>query len=597
MAYNINFTESTNPLKPTITVQDNGVDDTLNLVFPGRNFTNYGTIIGENFLHLLENFAAPNPPNLTITGTPVEGQLWFDNTIGAKQLKVFSEGKWTSAGGLRKSSLEPSPQDSVVGELWVNPTTQQLYLFTGAAWRLVGPDQSTSSNTGTSPEIIVDTNDTPRNVVSQYINNIRIAITSSSPQFQPKIAIPGFTNVKPGINLHSSYNNYFGLAEKASALLVGSTVVSSANFLRKDAESITDYKLGVRTNAGITVGQDNQLSVEIEQLNENENPIVVFNQEAGGNITLRISNQDIFTLKKQVSQGYVGVNNISPSEALDITGNLRFSGSLNSTLSTGNSIFAGNLEIQKTLRVKSTALFDQTITTAGLVVTSPNGIMPTESVSFDIGSPTNRFKDIYAKTMNVETITGTFFGNAGSAAQLNSPTTFTISGDVESSGFAFNGYPGNETKSFASTLSDTVIWNKTANTTLNSDDEFLISTIDGGPGGTIRLRKITKANMWSEISQVKAGMVMPFAGDVIPPGWLVCDGTAYSKSTYATLYSVVGNTYGSTDNDFNVPNMQGKIVIGAASGEVGSTGDYSEGNVGIIPWIKLNYIIYTGKDS
>lgn len=593
MSYNINFTESTNPLKPTITVQDNSVDDTLNIVFPGRNFTNYGTIIGENFLHLLENFAAPNPPSTTITGTPVEGQLWFDNTLGTKQLKVYSEGKWISAGGLRKSSAEPLPQDSVTGELWVNTTTQQLYLYTGAAWRLVGPDQSTSSNTGVSPEIIIDSNDTPRNVVSQYIENVRVAITSSTlTPFQPKVEIPGFTTIKPGINLHSDYNNYYGVSEKSSALLVGTTTVSSANFLRKDSASTTDYLFSVKNNSGLNVGFDNQISLSIDG-----NARAVLNQEAGGNITLQISDQDILTLKKQVTQGYVGINNISPSEALDITGNLKFSGSLNSTLTTGNSIFAGNLEIQKTLRVKADALFDQKITVSSLLITSPAGITPDQTTTYDIGSPTLRFKDIYAKSMNVETITGTFYGTAGSAAQLNSPTTFTITGDIESSGFSFNGYPGNETKSFVSTLGNNSVWNKPAITTLKPDDEFLVSSIIGGPGGTIQLRKITKSNMWAEISQVKAGMIVPFASSVIPPGWLLCDGTAYSKSTYSTLYSIIGDIHGSTIDNFNVPNMQGRAIVGAASGEVGNTGNFTEGGAGNIPWIKLNYIIYTGKDS
>lgn len=592
MTYNINFTESSNPLKPTITVQDNGVDDTLNIVFPGRNFTNYGTIIGENFLHLLENFAAPNPPSVTITGTPIEGQLWFDNTLGTKQLKVYSEGKWISAGGLRKSSVEPLPQDSVTGELWVNTSTQQLYLYTGASWRLVGPEQSTSSNTGVSPEIITDSNDVPRNVVSQYINNVRIAITSSTiTPFQPKVAIPGFTTINPGINLHSSYNNYYGLSEKANALLVGSSAISSTNFLRKDVASITDFVFTVKNNSGLKVGLDEQIVLSIDGTSR-----AVLNQAAGGNITLQISNQDILTLKKQISQGYVGINNISPSEALDITGNLKFSGSLNSTLTTGNSIFAGNLEIQKTLRVKADALFDQKISVSSLVITSPAGIVPDQTTTYDIGSPSFRFKDIYAKSMNVETITGTFYGTAGSAARLNSPTLFTITGDIESAGFQFDGYPGNETKSFASTLGNTSIWNKPAITTLGADDEFLISTIIGGPGGSIQLRKISKSNMWNEISQVKAGMITPFAGSVIPSGWLLCNGASYSKTTYSTLYSIIGDIYGSDLENFNLPNMQGKVVVGAVTGELGSTGEFTEGGIGNIPWIKMNYIIYTGKD-
>ena len=45
------------------------------LKIPWRNATAYGTVIAENFLHLLENFASPTEPR-----TPVEGQLWYDST-------------------------------------------------------------------------------------------------------------------------------------------------------------------------------------------------------------------------------------------------------------------------------------------------------------------------------------------------------------------------------------------------------------------------------------------------------------------------------------------------------------------------------------
>lgn len=66
-----------------------------------------------------------------------------------------------------------------------------------------------------------------------------------------------------------------------------------------------------------------------------------------------------------------------------------------------------------------------------------------------------------------------------------------------------------------------------------------------------------------------AGVVVPFADDVVPTGWLLCDGQAVSRSTYATLFGLIGTTYGTGDGSttFNVPNLKGKTVFGRDSGQ------------------------------
>lgn len=60
------------------------------------------------------------------------------------------------------------------------------------------------------------------------------------------------------------------------------------------------------------------------------------------------------------------------------------------------------------------------------------------------------------------------------------------------------------------------------------------------------------------------GAVSSFAGSSAPTGWLLCDGSAVSRTTYADLYAVIGTTYGVGDGSttFNVPNAKGKMVVG-----------------------------------
>ena len=94
-------------------------------------------------------------------------------------------------------------------------------------------------------------------------------------------------------------------------------------------------------------------------------------------------------------------------------------------------------------------------------------------------------------------------------------------------------------------------------------------------------------------SEVPAGIMQMFAGSTIPAGWLLCDGSAVSRTNYAKLFSAIGTTWGAGDGSttFNLPNTIGRFAEGAATsgsyksaglpnitGEIGSfhTNNYSD---------------------
>lgn len=60
------------------------------------------------------------------------------------------------------------------------------------------------------------------------------------------------------------------------------------------------------------------------------------------------------------------------------------------------------------------------------------------------------------------------------------------------------------------------------------------------------------------------GAIVPFSSDTIPNGWLLCDGSLVSRTTYSELFKVIGTAYGTGDGSttFNVPDIQGRIVVG-----------------------------------
>ena len=64
---------------------------------------------------------------------------------------------------------------------------------------------------------------------------------------------------------------------------------------------------------------------------------------------------------------------------------------------------------------------------------------------------------------------------------------------------------------------------------------------------------------------VPTGTVLAFAGSSAPSGFLLCDGRAVSRTTYTSLFSVIGTTYGSGDGSttFNLPDMRGRVAVGS----------------------------------
>ena len=74
---------------------------------------------------------------------------------------------------------------------------------------------------------------------------------------------------------------------------------------------------------------------------------------------------------------------------------------------------------------------------------------------------------------------------------------------------------------------------------------------------------------------VPTGMIMAFGGSTAPSGYLACDGAAVSRTTYDTLFGVIGTTYGAGDgsNTFNLPNLKGRFGIGTSTSRpLGRTG-------------------------
>lgn len=70
------------------------------------------------------------------------------------------------------------------------------------------------------------------------------------------------------------------------------------------------------------------------------------------------------------------------------------------------------------------------------------------------------------------------------------------------------------------------------------------------------------------VSEFDIGDLKVIPHSTVPSDWMLCDGSAISRTTYATLFSKIGTSYGIGDGSttFNLPDLRGRTIIGAGTG-------------------------------
>jgi len=92
---------------------------------------------------------------------------------------------------------------------------------------------------------------------------------------------------------------------------------------------------------------------------------------------------------------------------------------------------------------------------------------------------------------------------------------------------------------------------------------------DGAVGSTAVLADgiVTAAKLAAD-AKIPAGVIMDFGGTAAPTGFLLCDGSAVSRTTYAALFTAISTSYGVGDGSttFNVPDCRGRVKVGTGTG-------------------------------
>ena len=151
---------------------------------------------------------------------------------------------------------------------------------------------------------------------------------------------------------------------------------------------------------------------------------------------------------------------------------------------------------------------------------------------------------------------------------LTGNQSITLSGDVTGSG----------TTAITTTLATvTVAKGGTGLTTLTANNVILgngtstPSFVAPGSSGNLLTSNGTtwQSTAPAVSSSLPTGALMPYAGASAPTGYLLCDGSSVSSSTYLALHAVISNTYGGSAYtgaaglNFNLPDLKGRMPIGS----------------------------------
>ena len=203
MSYTITLTDGS----VFATIPDGTINTSSSMTLVGQNYAGYGQFLDNNFVRSLENAS-----NSTAPGAPLTGQLWWNNTPNAGTLSVYMGSAWKTLSALAVSSSTPSTSTyGRIGDMWYDTTNQQVNIWTGTSWLLVGPQFNTGTGvTGAFANVITDTGSQTHKVIELVVNSTVVGIVSEDTSWIPQVTIPGFGNVNSGLQLANTVTGVGG---------------------------------------------------------------------------------------------------------------------------------------------------------------------------------------------------------------------------------------------------------------------------------------------------------------------------------------------------------------------------------------------------
>ncbi len=160
-----------------------------------------------------------------------------------------------------------------------------------------------------------------------------------------------------------------------------------------------------------------------------------------------------------------------------------------------------------------------------------------------------------------------------------------VEGDCGSD-FAIDGIPIGQTTPCAGAFTNLTASNFGVSGDLDMNGFKAINAAAGvAAGDYVTVAQLTAAVGGGSVGNdfIAAGTIMAWSGPTPPIGWLLCDGQSVdsvANPDYAFLYAAIGTTYGGTGpDDFNVPNLTGRVPVGIDAGSTVTPGVAALGDI------------------
>jgi len=574
MAYNITLTNGSELVAGGLL--DNTTDSAnSSLTLVGKNFKGYGLFLNQNFIRLMENFALATEP-----AAPLPGQLWFNSTtkllnVNVSAVKGTASAIWKTVAGMTLSAT--TPINAYTGEQWYDTVNGQLRIYTGAEWRLIGPlSRTATGNSGAVPDTVTDAPPSTTFVVIKFfIDDILVGIWSKDDPFVSDV--PGFATIQKGLNLNSALGHTFwGNSEVASSLYVSGIAVAGANFLRNDQSGSVNGSLSLTNDGGLTFGVANDfvgnvVSGTVILKNQTNNRDFVLSLKTGGLQTPFLRGNYQTGLAEAYSNPVasspalsVATKNYVDRLAGSVTGTANFFGNINPS---ANVSFTLGNTTNRWSNVFSESILTGNLTAANTFATLSNvailylgaDIIPTANISSNLGSIGMRFRTIHTQTA---TLSGalTVGGGASIGGSIVVTGTGSVSGNLSTAG----NLSSTSVRTSVSTTTGALVLSGGAGIAGNLHVGGAIVTATM-PAGTSNTAVATTA--FVQTNTVPTGGLMMWPTVTPPAGFLLCNGSAVSRITYAALFAILGSTFGNGDgiNTFNLPDYRNRTAVGAGS--------------------------------
>jgi microcystin-dependent protein len=518
MSYTLNQTDGT----PLLVLVDGKVDiDSTSISLIGKNVSNFGDAQNENFLHMLENFSNVSQPK----GTLLKGQVWYNKSDRVLRPAFYDGTAWRPIAVLLYSNtstdtlINGSGKDYAAnrqGDLWFDSVNRQLHIVTdttnGTVTTLIGPESVDGFGISRLQSVkMTDVAGASYPVIHMALNGEVIGMISPS-TFTPGTTstVAGFARVYRGITLKNYNSSTLYTTTTTDVQLHGLHEQLDPTFVRRNVDENIQSNWSINNTYSLNFGTTAQSSITWSTATTS------LTLQSNTGVRLQSSNKSI-TFNSGV---------LIPSDA---TINLGGAGNEFNSLYV-NSISSGNITPKVTNTHSLGTIGNKWSEVFAVSVQGDRIIANTATVTTVIATNLQSTNHVSNKAVVTElTATTLSFGNL-----KDSITTATIS-KIDIDG----------------TLSSNSDANLATQKAIKTYIDFITSNLQTAIAG---------------LSTVPTGSVFYIVQPAAPAGYLVCDGSLHSITSFPSLFAAIGYSYGGSGSTFRLPDLRGEFIRGHDGG-------------------------------